>query len=99
MAVGQLWVREHLRSGAFTLHKVSGNDNPADLCTKYMSKALADHLLNLAGLAFEPGRAASAPRVSAYVEPLPSRTEDQLESVRRPRAGGTKGLRRAPVQF
>ena len=74
MAVGQLWVQEHLRSGAFTLHKVWGNDNPADLCTKHMGKALMDYLLDLAGLIFEPGRAASAPRVSASVEPLPSRT-------------------------
>ena len=71
MAVGQLWVQEHLRNGAFTLHKVWGNDNPADLCTKFMSKALLNYLLNLAGLTFESGRAASAPRVSAPVEPLP----------------------------
>jgi hypothetical protein len=74
LAVGQLWVQEHLRNGAFTLHKVRGNCNPADLCTKFMSKALMDDLIDLAGLTFELGRAASAPRVSASVEPLPFKT-------------------------
>ena len=74
LAVGQLWVQEHIRRGAFTLHKVRGDDNPADLCTKHMSRALMDHLLKLAGLIFEPGRASSAPLVNATVELLPSRS-------------------------
>ena len=36
LAVGQLWVQEHLRAGAFKLHKILGNDNPADLFTKHL---------------------------------------------------------------
>ena len=72
VAVGQLWVQEHLRRGAFSLHKVRGDCNPADLCTEYLTRATADHLLKLAGIIFKDGRVSSAPRVSAEVELLPS---------------------------
>ena len=74
LAVGQLWVQEHLRHGAFSLYKVRGEDNPADLCTKFHGRASIDHLLSLVGLTFERGRAQSAPRVNADVDVLPSPT-------------------------
>ena len=49
LAVGQLWVQERLRDGNFTLHKVSGPDNPADLLTKHLEAAtLQKHLRALA---------------------------------------------------
>ena len=72
LAVGQLWVQERIRQAAFTLHKVRGDCNPADLCTKHLGRATADHLLRIAGLHFEAGRASSAPLVSASVELLPA---------------------------
>ena len=34
LAVGQLRVQERIRQAAFTLHKVRGDCNPADLRTK-----------------------------------------------------------------
>ena len=71
LAVGQLWVQEHLRRGAFTLFKVRGDSNPADLCTKHLDRTTASYLLDLAGITFEDGRAHSAPQVSAEVEVLP----------------------------
>ena len=74
LAVGQLWVQENLRHGSFSLYKVRGEDNPADLCTKFLGRASIDHLLSLVGLTFERGRAQSAPRVNADVDVLPSPT-------------------------
>ena len=53
LAVGQLWVQERIRQAAFT--QVRGDCNPADLCTKHLGRATADHLLRLAGLHFEAG--------------------------------------------
>ena len=73
-------VQEHLRRGAFTLFKVRGDSNPADLCTKHLDRTTASYLLDLAGITFEDGRAHSAPQVSAEVEVLP------LKAVRRLRA-------------
>ena len=72
LAVGQLWVQERIRQGTFTLHKVRGECNPADMCTKHLGRTVADHLLRLAGLDFEAGRASTAPLVSASVELLPA---------------------------
>ena len=60
LAVGQLWVPEHLRRGAFTLFKVRGDSNPADLCTKHLDRTTASYLLDLAGITFEDGAPAEA---------------------------------------
>ena len=37
LAVTQLWVQERLRAGSFTLHKVAGDSNPADILTKVVA--------------------------------------------------------------
>ena len=69
LAVGQLWVQERLRQGQFALYKVCGTRNPADLLTKHLpAPGVAQHLVTL-GLRPEAGRAASAPGLSAPVEP------------------------------
>ena len=39
LAVSQLWVQERLRAGSFTLHKVAGDENPADILTKAVASA------------------------------------------------------------
>jgi hypothetical protein len=70
LAVGQLWVQEHLRRGAFTLHKVRGDCNPADLCTKRLTRSTATFLIDLMGIVFEKSRASSAPHVNTEVEVL-----------------------------
>ena len=72
LAVGQLWVQEHLRRGAFSLHNARGDCNPADLCTKHLARAAVDRLLKLAGMVFESGRTRSALQVNAAVVVLPS---------------------------
>ena len=51
-----------MRSGRFTLHKVDGSVNPADLFTKHApSKEKLGQLTRLFGCSFPGGRAESAP--------------------------------------
>ena len=68
LAVSQLWVQERPRAGSFTLHKVAGDSNPADILTKVVARALLDRHLGRMVLRREAGRAASAPLVAAQVD-------------------------------
>ena len=68
LAVSQLWVQERLRAGDFTLHKVAGDCNPADILTKAVARALLDQHLSRISVIREAGRAASAPQVTAAVD-------------------------------
>ena len=62
LAVGQLWVQEGLRRGDFTLFKVRGDQNPADVLTKSVPREVLDRHLRTLGLQRTEGRAASAPQ-------------------------------------
>jgi hypothetical protein len=55
LAVGQLWVQDHLRRGTFQLFKVRGDENPADLCTKHLARAAIDGLIEICGAVRETG--------------------------------------------
>ena len=69
LAVGQLWVQERLRAGHFSLFKVCGAANPADLLTKHLpGPTISTHLATLQ-LRPEQGRPASAPEVSTVIDP------------------------------
>ncbi len=68
LAVSQLWVQERLRAGSFSLHKVAGDSNPADIFTKMVVRALLDRHLDRIAILREAGRAASAPQVAAEVD-------------------------------
>jgi hypothetical protein len=68
LAVSQLWVQERLRAGSFTLHKVAGDSNPADILTKVVARALLDRHLGRMTVLREAGRAASAPLVAAEID-------------------------------
>ena len=61
LAVGQLWVQEGLRRGDFTLFKVQGDKNPADLLTKSVPREVLDRHLHKLNLHRVDGRAATAP--------------------------------------
>ncbi len=57
-----LWVQQVVRTRRFTLHKVHGEANPADLFTKHMcSREKLASLIDLLGCRFTGGRAAAAP--------------------------------------
>ena len=68
LAVGQLWVQQCLREGTFTLFKVLGSANPADLFTKHLARAAIQQHWQVLGVGLEDGRARSAPSVSAEIE-------------------------------
>ena len=68
LAVSQLWVQERLRAGSFTLHKVAGDSNPADILTKVVARTLLDRHLGRMAVLRETGRAATAPLVAADVD-------------------------------
>ena len=59
--VSDLWVQDRLKRGDFTLSKVDGSANPADILTKHVSRELlAKHMASM-GIFSEDGRAGSAP--------------------------------------
>ena len=66
LAVGQLWVQERVRQGDFALQKHPGSENPADMLTKAVNQELILRHTRTAGLAFEPGRAQSAPLLDGF---------------------------------
>ena len=59
--VTDLWCQEKVRTGAVTLHKVLGADNPADIMTKYTDRAILENMLGLMNLRQMSGRAECAP--------------------------------------
>jgi hypothetical protein len=62
LAVGQLWVQEKLKSGAFRLYKIAGTENPADALTKHLARDVLDKHLKAMCLQRLDGRAMSAPK-------------------------------------
>ena len=56
-----LWVQEKVRTGAVTVAKILGSENPADVLTKYVSKDIMDKALKKLGLRYAGGRAKAAP--------------------------------------
>ena len=56
-----LWVQEHVISGRVQLSKVYGNDNPADLLTKYFTRDKIAQYMKLCNLRYLEGRAECAP--------------------------------------
>ena len=64
LAVSDLWIQDKLRSGDFTLSKVLGADNPADILTKYVDRqCLEKHMVRM-GLEVFAGRASIAPNLT-----------------------------------
>ena len=70
LAVAQLWVQEKVRNKEVSLHKVLGTSNPADLLTKFLPQPSIMKYLGLLKVRVVEGRPASAPKVTAQVEPF-----------------------------
>ena len=66
LAVGQLWVQEGLRRGDFTLFKVQGDRNPADILTKCLPREVLDRHLSKLNVHRVDGRAATAPMAQLH---------------------------------
>ena len=63
IATNTLWVQERLRSRAFKLYKVKGEENPADFFTKHLNSEMMCKFLKFMGATFRQGRAEVAPEV------------------------------------
>ena len=64
LAVSDLWVQDKIRAGDFTLQKVLGSENPADIMTKHVSRDLINKHLPAMSCRWESGRADSAPEIA-----------------------------------
>ena len=65
IAVHFLWVQERVAKGDIRLHKVWGEENPADLLTKYLTREKIERCMNLFNLKFLDGRAESLPTLAS----------------------------------
>ena len=59
--VTDLWIQDQLQRKDFTLTKVLGAENPADILTKHVPKDILMKHMRFIGIRAEEGRAASAP--------------------------------------
>ena len=64
LATADLWIQDRLRKKDFSLLKIPGSENPADILTKYVDKALMSKHMTKLGLHLEDGRAESAPSIN-----------------------------------
>ncbi len=61
VAVNSLWVQEKLRRREFALFKVKGEDNPADLLTKHLTREKMLRCLTFMSCEYREGRPQVAP--------------------------------------
>ena len=64
LAVADLWVQDRVKTGDFVLTKVPGQQNPADILTKYTDRATLQKHLAAMDLYLEDGRPDSAPAIA-----------------------------------
>ena len=64
LAVVDRWLQDKVRSGDISIHKVLGQDNPADALTKFVDRATLERALARMRVEPEGGRAASAAQVT-----------------------------------
>ena len=62
VAINTLWVQEKLRKGAFVLHQIPGEDNPADLFTKHLTAEKMHKCLAFISAEYREGRPDAAPQ-------------------------------------
>ena len=67
--IADLWCQEKVRSGAVSLHKVLGADNPADVMTKYATRETLEKMIGRMGMAPMAGRAECAPAAAGCPAP------------------------------
>ena len=84
--IGNLWVQDKRESGEVGFQKVSGEANPADMCTKYLNRAKIQGYNRELGLREETGRAGMASKVAKGVTGEPeweTGTGEQVNFVNR----------------
>ena len=63
LAVTDLWLQQKVRDGGFSVHKIAGADNMADIMTKYVNRETLNKHLAAMGCRAEEGRPACAPEL------------------------------------
>ena len=69
--VHYLWVQQRISLGDFTLHKIPGTANPADLCTKYLDNATIKKYMDFFNCYYAEGRSKVCPALSHVAARLP----------------------------
>ena len=70
LQAGYLWIHERLQAGDSNIHKVQGQENPADMLTKYVERPLLQKMLPKMAVFPEGGRAESAPNLTQCMLPI-----------------------------
>ena len=83
VAVNSLWVQEKLRRREFSLYKVKGEDNPADLFTKHLPSNTMKRHLHFMGAEFREGRPKTAPMRKDHEHIIGEEIEWQLAEAAR----------------
>ena len=90
-----LWLQEARESDRLGFRKVKGEDNPADLLTKYLAKATIIKHCEFMGARFEKGRASTAPSLNVLNEidcsSLPCIPQELLMSIDAAAEGESQG--------
>ena len=63
-AVNELWIQEHVQNKTLTIKKIRNKFNPADLMTKYLTRAEVQTIMEHVQKMFEAGRAKAAPQLA-----------------------------------
>ena len=83
IAVNSLWVQEKLRRKEFTLYKIKGEDNPADLLTKHLPSDKMVRALRFMSAEYREGRPIAAPHRKMHEHVLGEDMEWQLAETAR----------------
>ena len=63
--MGELWIQDAVRNNVLTVNKVKGEDNPADILTKYIEQGRICQRCHGMRLVPEGGRPDSAPATTS----------------------------------
>ena len=81
--VQYLWIQEGIHNKDFSIEKVAGHENCADLMTKYLDEATMMRHMQTLNLEYREGRAAIAPKVVAHFVSEGSSPLSSSSSLRR----------------
>ena len=76
-----LWLQHYIKRQLFSLRKIRGDRNPADLFTKVVEEKKLEYLMSLMGLKTFEGRAPHALELQASVESISARSVLQLALI------------------
>ena len=79
LSVQYLWIQERVQRGSFSMHKVPGRDNPADLMTKHVAAVDLERRAETLGVQFLHDRAERAPHLARVERQAPEDVENDFD--------------------